>query len=317
MDISIIICTSNRSTSLKKTLESVQKLNLIPGLEHELILVKTSGADDTAAEMQAVAMRGIKVRNIVEPRKGLSIARNRGVKEAVGRIMLFTDDDVQLPQNWIEGMCGPILAGTADAVAGAVVMAAHLQRPWMMEIHRSYLASTDCLDFKKLDRMVGANMAISRTVFEKVPAFDEELGAGALAPGEETLFSWQLMEAGFCLAGMSECRILHHFEEKRLSRNQWLMVCKQFGISDAYLTYHWRHENIPNACYHFYYTLAGYWLRRTVRWRQCLKREGIPEWELYFLVRIHRLAYYLKQKNKPRKYEKKGLIKFQSASENA
>ena len=272
MDVSIIICTSNRAPFLNKTLESVQKLNLIPGLEHELILVETGIIEDTSAALQAVLMRGIKVRIIVEPRRGLAKARNRGVKEAAGRILLFTDDDVQLPQNWIEVMCGPILNGTADAVAGQVVIAPHLQRPWMLEVHRSWLASTESLDFSKPSRIVGANMAISRAVFKKVPGFDEELGAGALAAGEETLFSWQLLEAGFRIAGVAESRVWHHFEERRLLRSQWLAICKHFGVSIAYLTHHWQHETIHNARYHFYLTLSGYWVRRTIRWRQCLRK---------------------------------------------
>jgi glycosyltransferase involved in cell wall biosynthesis len=304
---------------LKKTLESVQKLDLIAGLEHELILVETGITDDINAVLQAISIRGIRVRRIAESHKGLAKARNLGVKEASGQILLFTDDDVQLPQSWIEIICAPILAGTADAVAGEVVIVPHLQRPWMTAVHRSWLATTDSVDLSNPDRLVGANMAISRAVFEKVPAFDEELGAGALGPGEETLFSWQLKEAGFRLAGMASCRVWHHFQEDRLLRNRWLAVSKQFGISIAYLAHHWQHETILNARYHYYLTLAGYWIRRIVRWRQSLQKEGISEWELGFLVRLHQLDYYLNERKHPRKYGRKGLIKLHPpsfASEN-
>ncbi|KAA6407127.1 MAG: hypothetical protein FRX48_09193 [Lasallia pustulata] len=51
------------------------------------------------------------------------------------------------------------------------------------------LASTEGLDPDAPKFMVGANMAFSRRVLEKVPSFDTELGPGALGFFDESLFS--------------------------------------------------------------------------------------------------------------------------------
>ena len=56
-----------------------------------------------------------------EPRSGKSRALNRGLREAKGEVLLFTDDDLRFPRQWIEPMMAPILAGEADAVAGVEV----------------------------------------------------------------------------------------------------------------------------------------------------------------------------------------------------
>jgi hypothetical protein len=127
-------------------------------------------------------------------------------------MILFTDDDVRPPEDWIDGMCEPILLGKAQAVAGGVRIAPKLHRPWMEALHRGWLASTEGIDPAAPYTMFGANMGFSREVLSKVPAFDTELGPGALGFGDEMLFSWQLLEAGYQIHGALDVAVEHHFE---------------------------------------------------------------------------------------------------------
>src|SRR5580704_12336571 len=113
--VSIIICSQNRAESLRLTLESIGKAAVPPGWTAELLIVDNSSSDHTRAIVTKAQLSNLTLRYIYEPKAGLSYARNAGLAAASGRIILFTDDDIHVPLDWIEGMCRPILEGTADA----------------------------------------------------------------------------------------------------------------------------------------------------------------------------------------------------------
>ena len=95
MDISIIICTYNRSESLKRTLQSLKEMSVSDDIEWELLIVDNNSTDNTReAVNDFTKTSGLNCRYVFESKQGLSNARNRGVKEACGEIIAFTDDDV-------------------------------------------------------------------------------------------------------------------------------------------------------------------------------------------------------------------------------
>jgi hypothetical protein len=196
-----------------------------------------------------------------------------------------------------------------DAVAGSVDLAPHLLRPWMTATHRAWLASSERLDASEPSEMVGANMAFARSVLDVIPAFDPELGAGSLGCGEETLFAYQLRNAGLKIRRSSGPAVLHCFDEGRLSRSSWLRAAKAFGQSSGYLDYHWRHISVSPAPLRILRGLVEYCLPRLSKWRQCLSPEGAPEWELWRLADLHRVLRYTVESRRPRNYDREGLVK--------
>ena len=195
--VSIIICSRNRVNDLRETLNALSKLTVPADITCELIVVDNASEDETASFVRAFKPANMSQRYLFEPRKGQNYGYNTALAAATGDVLLFTDDDVRPEGNWIEGMCRPILSGEYDVVAGGVRIAPHLMRPWMELPHRTWLASTEWLAQDGHEGMVGANMAISKRVLERVPEFDPELGPGTLGFGGETLFYLQLKEAGY------------------------------------------------------------------------------------------------------------------------
>ena len=176
---------------------------------------------------------------------GLGYARNTGLRETSGQIILFTDDDIRVPSDWIEGMCRPIFDGKADAVAGGVAfppdLAGALARP-PFSLRRGWFASTEELMRNSPTRMVGATMSFHRHVLDRVPGFDVELGAGGLGSYDETLFSWQLLEAGYKLLGAFDVVVEHHFDPTRLTRKGMIDLAHKMGRSHAFTFHHWEHQ---------------------------------------------------------------------------
>ena len=218
--VSILLCTRDRAASLRPTLASIGQCEVPAGLSGELVVVDNGSRDNTAAVVADAAFGGQAVRRVFEPLPGLSRARNAGLQATASDVLLFTDDDVRVPVDWIEGMCRPVLSGEADAVAGGVHFPPEYEGPLSRKpfrYHRGWLASTEGLDPADPRGLVGANMAFSRRAADALGGFDPALGAGALGFGEESLFAHRLVAGGFRIRGALGVSVAHHFDLSRLT----------------------------------------------------------------------------------------------------
>ncbi len=307
--VSIIICTCNRAAHLRQTLAALAGLCVPEALPTELIVVDNASTDDTAQVVQQCRLPNMPVRYIQEPKRGQCFARNTGIATAKGEIILFTDDDVRPPQNWIAGMCGPILQGEADAVAGGVKIAPHLEREWMKHEHRCWLACTDWIETPVAQSMVGANMAFSKAVLTKVSGFDTELGPGALGFYDETLFAWQLKEAGFRIAAALDLAVDHHFEVSRLQRRNFQATAEKYGRSSAYVAYHWEHRDVTRSMLKFLKRRLRLLFWRTQNRQKRLAPDGMDWWEFELIKEANFFRHYARLQGQPRNYAKRGLEK--------
>ncbi len=280
MRCSVVICTRNRAASLEQTLLSLQCVSIPAGLDCEILVVDNGSSDGTRELVQKSKASNASLRYMFEPSPGLSKARNTALTQTNAEIIIFTDDDLRFPQDWLRGMCEPIIEGKGQAVAGQVRIAPHLERNWMTVRHRSWYASTERLDPKSPSDIVGASMAFHSSVLERVPRFDNELGSGALGFAEDTLFSEQLLQCGFRICVSDGKPAIHHFQEDRLLRKNWLAAAEKMGRSVAYLCHHWRHQTVTRAHFRYCRAFARYYFWRTLRSRECSTAEGIPLWEL-------------------------------------
>jgi GT2 family glycosyltransferase len=311
MQLSVIICTRNRAVSLRPTLESIGKVTVPDGWTAELLVVDNGSTDGTRAVASELRLSNMKLRYVSEPKPGLSHARNAGMSVAKGEIILFTDDDVRPALDWLEKMVTPMLEGKCDAVVGSVRAAGHLQRSWMEPMHKVWVAvPTSSGDPER--ELVGANMGFRRSVLERVPGFDTELGAGALGFGEETLFSWQLCEAGYRLSKVPDALVVHHFDPSRLLHSQWLAGARKRGHSSAYLLHHWHHGTMKNPLLRAHFFAARLHLRRILQPPVPMDVEGCASWEMSYLHAIEMCWYFAKERQRPRNYTRHGLQKINS-----
>lgn len=301
--VSIIICTRNRCRSLDETLSSLLRCHPPQNFACELLVVDNGSSDETRQVVDARSSGWLKVDWIPEPRIGQCYARNTGLKRARGDVVLFTDDDVVVPEDWILRMPRAILEGKADAVAGGV----DLDGPCQTAIEKlglrpfaGWWASTEQLDPHQPERMVGANMAFSRSVAERIGGFDTNLGPGALGFADETLFSYQVVGEGFRLVAHLDTPVVHRFDLQRLTRASILESARSMGRSRAYLFHHWFLLRSRLARLH----LLKHWGR--CRWFLRQRIDDVEVTHFYRLViALERLAFcreYLNQKSLPPKY---------------
>ena len=233
IDVSILIPTRDRCDHLKATLEHLGRAAVPAGWRVELLVVDNGSSDDTKAVAMAAHLPNLEVRYLYDGRKGKSHAFETGLAAVFGgRAVLFTDDDVHVPANWIEAMCAPIFEGRADAVQGGVKIAPHLERPWLKGVLRIWAASVED-PVRPPQGLVGANMATSREAIAIAGPFDLRLGPGASGYFEDTVFGWAVERAGLKILYLPAVAVEHNFDPDRLQISAFMAAARRMAISRA------------------------------------------------------------------------------------
>jgi glycosyltransferase involved in cell wall biosynthesis len=308
--ISVILCTRNRAAALKETLDTLRLCRIPSGWKLEFIVVDNGSTDTTAECIRSAAEKNPGLRGLFEPKPGLSNARNAGVALSQGEIVLFTDDDVRLPEDWIEQLAAPLLAERCEAVTGRITLAPDLVQSWMTPVHQLWLAaSPEAGGNGQMKELIGANMGFRRTVLDHVPTFDPELGAGALGSAEDTLFGWQIAEAGFKIHYVPEASVEHHPDLTRLQRRNWLGDAVKRGRAAAYLYHHWLHEKIPAPRLGYLAYGLRLRLRRLLENPVSQESNGCAAWEMSYVYEMAKRTQFRLESRRVPNYDRRGLTR--------
>ncbi len=242
--ISVIVCTYNNAASLRRTLSSLQSSIVPQGVECELCLIDNNSKDDTHAAWQEYENKlPFRTRYFFESKQGLSNARNRGIEEADGDFLIFTDDDVVVPSDWIALYAQTIQSYDADSVFGKIVPewdgpAPSFFRP---ELNPAYAL----LDYGNEMRVItdrsleffGANFGCSKSKLQAVGGFDAKLGRtkGFLFVGEERQVFLSLMDLGAKVVYNPKISVHHVIAEKRKHKAYLRKYYKDIAASLVYL----------------------------------------------------------------------------------
>jgi glycosyltransferase involved in cell wall biosynthesis len=88
--VSVIIPTRNRAAMLREAIESVRAQTYAAW---ELIVIDDGSTDETPQVVEALARGDARIRVMRQAQRGVSAARNAGIRAARGRYVAFLDDD--------------------------------------------------------------------------------------------------------------------------------------------------------------------------------------------------------------------------------
>lgn len=194
VELSIIVCSYNRSARLRKALASLCEQTLAQE-RFEVVVVDNNSTDDTSAVAQEFRGRFLNYQALVETTQGLSHARNLGWKSSVGRYVAFLDDDARASAGWCAGILRAFQsqAPLAVSVGGPIYPDYETPPPaWYpdaIEI-RSWGDTPGYLDAEAGQYgFSGSNMAFPREVLEAYGGFSDHLGmrGDRIRLGEDTL----------------------------------------------------------------------------------------------------------------------------------
>jgi len=247
--VDILIATHNRADSLRYTLKSLACTSLPADVSVVLWLLDNASTDHTHQICESFTWPGVSVQYLSLPRPGKAAALNEGLRKSSGDLLLFCDDDVRVPDDWIISMLEPFDDSRVAAVMGGVRIASQLKRDWFEPEHRRMLAEVSEELYGEKPHFVGANMAARRSVLEEIGGFEEALGPGALGLGEDSLLGDQILEYGYTIAPRFNVVVEHHFSPDRLEKQSWLAHAEKNGRSTAYAAFHYHGSKIPYALF--------------------------------------------------------------------
>lgn len=208
--ISVIIPTRDRPAGLARTLASLARMAVPPGLCWEVIVVDNGRYAAARAVAAAVSLPdGVALHVVDEPAPGVSRARNRGLETARGEILAFTDDDVEVDAAWLAELHREF---AADPGIGMVTGQVVVHAPDGTEGRTRGGAERTVLRFPANPRPVafGGNMAVRAETVAQVGGFDERLGPGPTAwGGEDVDYVYRVLAAGYAVAYSPRVLVVH------------------------------------------------------------------------------------------------------------
>jgi glycosyltransferase involved in cell wall biosynthesis len=309
MDISIILCTYNRSQSLITVLENIQRLNGFPQITWETLVVDNNSTDETNAVVTRFVNNGRgNVRYIFEGRQGKSYALNTGIEAARGDILAFTDDDVIIDPNWLLNIKKTFGQYDCAGIGGKIIPVLPEKKPsWLrtdtlhpfMSALGSFDRGEECCELK--EPPYGANIAFNKKVFIKHGLFRIDLGpteGNTMGKGEDVEFSQRLLAQGEKLMYVPDAVVYHRVQKERLEKKSFQSYYFNHG---RYRTRTERDEVPKNAIY--YFGVPRYMFKRLFRkgldWLFCFDPKRRTCYKLGYYELLGRIAEYINTRKVP------------------
>jgi GT2 family glycosyltransferase len=222
--ISVVVCSYNGARTIQDCFEGLVRLEY-PNFE--VIVVDDGSTDATSAITLQYGFRLVSTEN-----RGLSSARNAGLKAAMGEIVAYIDDDAYPDPHWLTylaatflntahvGVGGPNLAPPedgpiADCVANAPGGPLHV----LLSDHEA-------------EHIPGCNMAFRKAALEAIGGFDTQFRTA----GDDVDVCWRLQQLGWTIGFHPAAMVWHH---RRNSVQAYWRQQQGYGRSEALLERKW------------------------------------------------------------------------------
>jgi len=195
---SVVVPAYNAKATIAECIEAVLEQS-VSRSQFEVIIVDDGSTDAT---QEIAASYGVKV--LCQPHRGVAAARNLGVDQAHGEIILFTDADCAPAHDWIENLMRPF---HDPEISGAKGIYRTRQRELVARF--AQIEYEDKYDKMKKERFIDFVdtycAGYRKSVFSKEAGFDPTFHRVA----EDTEFSYRLAERGHKMVFVPQAIVYH------------------------------------------------------------------------------------------------------------
>lgn len=238
--------TYQRRESLRRLLHALED-QIHPLGEFEVIVVD-DGSTDGTREWLATAEAPYHLRWIGQPHAGPGAARNAGVSEARGTIVVFFDDDVVPAHDAISWHVAAHRASPDTVVIGPMLPPRGWPRPsWIRWEEQRLLAQYRAMEAGEYEctprQLFTANASIERERLVAAGGFDP-----AFARAEDVELGYRLRELGSRFAFESRARVVHY---PTRTFGSWQRTPYQYGRGDVAMEREKGHQALGLAFWEF------------------------------------------------------------------
>lgn len=240
--ISIIVCTYNRDKYLYDALKHIAA-NDFPYADYEIVLVNNNSTDSTDAECKRFSADypSINFRYFIETKQGLSHARNRGISESKGDILVFLDDDSFVNSDYLRNLKAQ-MEKHPDAMAFGGKISPLFEEgkepEWLNRWTYPLVSAIDMGEsvvlFEGKAYPIGANMGFRKECIEKCGVFNTELGRTKknLMGGEEKDIFSRVRNLDMKIYYFPDIHVNHVIPPTRTTREYVLKAGTGIGMSE-------------------------------------------------------------------------------------
>jgi len=243
--LSIIICTYNRDKYIYNLLQSLA-LNNFPAELYEIVLIDNNCTDKTEEKCKQFQQDypHINFNYFVEQNQGLSYARNRGIKEAKGDILIYVDDDALVNKEYLSTYYELFEKEKQIFAAGGPIIPQYETKPpkWLSyftkELLTGYLHQGNKTGKFKRRYPGGGNAAYKKEVFDKTGLFNVDLGrkGNNLVGAEEKDIFDKMTAMGMAFYYTPNAILYHIIPETKLTNNYFNRLTFSIGRSERIRT---------------------------------------------------------------------------------
>lgn len=270
-DVSVVICTRNRSEDLRICLEHLKNQECLP---LEIIVIDNAPSDDATEQL---VKNYPEVKYHKEPRPGLDIARNTGARMAKSPIVAYMDDDVKPHPQWIfhvkESFDDPaVMAMTGLVIAAELETESQqiFEKHWSFNrgYHDKYynkqFFSAHLLNGPPVWEIgAGANMAFRKCIFDQVGYFDERLDVGAAGcNGDSEMWFRILSKNGTIHYNPRAVSFHHHRKEIKQLKKQIFYYMRGFAAAALIQQ---REDTSVNYSRHLFNKLPKFYVKKAIK----------------------------------------------------
>lgn len=243
LDISVVVATRNRADLLAITLGHLATQD-VGARSWEVIVVDNGSTDATASVLDAHSDR-LPLVALHHPEAGKNRALNRALGVARGDLLVFTDDDVAMPADWLQTMAEAAERWPQENIFGGPVVPRFPPGtpPWMTrpDFEHTRWAFSGYhpreTEGPTWQTPLGPNMAIRR---EAMPAsaYDESIGPAGVnyVMGSEVELLLRMYREGEQFIFIPTAPVEHLLTKGHVSFENVMTRARRYGRSEAHLS---------------------------------------------------------------------------------
>jgi glycosyltransferase involved in cell wall biosynthesis len=229
LNITVVLATHNGGERLRKTLESMTAFK-----SHErswqVIVVNNNSTDHTQQILDGYENK-LPLKILQCKSRGKNNALNAAIPHFDGDLILFTDDDVILPENWLSEYNQVAQANPEFSVFGGRIIPNWPSKPPKEILEGVALGDAFAIHEAGIPdgevfygKIWGPNMAVRSEIFKLGFRFNEKIGpsGGLYIPGSESAFNMMLHKHKFRFYFSNSIIVQHQIRPEQLTR-KWLM----------------------------------------------------------------------------------------------
>lgn len=203
-NVSLVVAVYDAEQTIEDCIKSLISLNY-PKDKIELLFVNNNSTDRT---LEILNKYEDKIKILSEKKQGPAATRNRGILNANGEVIAFTDSDCIVDKDWLIYMVKPLEDESIGIVGGKIlsVQPCNYIEKYGETIHDHEKA----VNVSKIPYIITMNWACRLSVLKKVDYFNE-----SFIKCEDTELSRRIFLAGYRLIYCPDA-IIYHRNEKTL-----------------------------------------------------------------------------------------------------